>query len=109
MKNLHLCALYALFAVLCLCLGGGSSLLTAQDGKKLDNGKKEYVSPMLPGGVPVFQPGKTDPKKVEPKKTDEKEALPMPPTKDVGPPAAVVEEGGKMPLKFIKNKLSDMK
>ena len=110
MKTLQLCVLYGVFAL--LCVGTGSTLLVAQT--KQD--KKEYVSPTLPGGVPVFQPGqdmkKEDPKKEDPKKGTPPVTLPVPPPalkdKDAGPPAAVASDDGKMPLKFLRNKISDM-
>jgi hypothetical protein len=112
------------FLLYTLLIGSGCGLLVAQDKKeetKKEEPKKEYVSPTLPGGVPVFQPGQDTKKKDVPKDVpkDAKDApkkeeyptptLPPPVSKDEGPPPAVASDDGKMPLKFLKNKISDMK
>ena len=101
MKTLQLCGLFLALAV--LAGGGGISLLVAQD-----KDKKEYVSPALPGGVPVFQPGKDD-KKDDKKDTKEiREVPPVAKGESTPPPKVIESDDGKMPLKFLKNKLSDM-
>ena len=92
--------LSAFFLLICLLIAGGGAAVVAQDKKK------EYVSPPL-GGVPVFQGGKdekTDPPMVK----DDKTPAPKVKNKEDSPPAVLPGEEGRLPLKFVSNKIVDM-